>query len=117
MVTAPAPVDNAVREPKLSALRIENEPHEKISSYHRQKLTDDLRGVLVQCIDRVIHPPHLARADASTQPLDRFTYLGILQQRLRARDRRRVVRRKVVAVVIQLHEVEGGDEPGGRVAG
>src|SRR5689334_11944057 len=29
MVTAPAPVDSAVRVPKLSALRIENDPHEE----------------------------------------------------------------------------------------
>src|SRR5215475_832794 len=91
MVTAPAPVDNAVREPKLSALRIENEPHEKNSSYHRQKRSHDLRGVLVQCIDVVIHAPHVVRAHTAPETLERLAHLRKLQQRLSARDRRGIV--------------------------
>src|SRR5215471_4083326 len=106
MVTVPAPVDSAVRVPKLSALRIDKDPHDKISSYHRQKVANDLRHVLMLGVDGVIHPSHVSGGHATAERFERRADAWVLEQRLRSSDGSGIVWRKVVAVVFELHEIE-----------
>src|SRR5437763_270621 len=82
-----------------------------------KKGRNDLWNILVFDVRGVVHAPHVGRTDAAAKAFERGADLRVLQQRLCPRDRCRVVRREVMPVVIELHEIQGGDEPRRRVAG
>ena len=62
-------------------------------------------------VDRVVQTAHVRGSDLSAKMFERPAYLRIAQKRLRTRDRRRGVRREIVAAVLQLHEVEAEMSP------
>ena len=115
------PTCRVVRVPKLFTVGMGSKPHENenlIMSRSRQETSrDDLRDVLVPRVGGVVHRLHVVGGDAARQALERGAHLRIAQQRRGARDRRRVVGRKVVPVVLELDEIEALDQAGRRVAG
>ena len=72
--------------------------------------------VAVLDVGRVVHRAHVGGGHAAGRAFERRAHLRIPQQRLGARDRRRVVRREIVAVVLELDEIEPFDQSGRRVA-
>ena len=73
-------------------------------------------GVPFLTLHSVVHRPHVRLADVPGEPLERGADAWLPQQRGRVHHRHGVVWREVVPVVLEHHEVEGGDQAGGRIA-
>src|SRR5204863_3963783 len=82
-----------------------------------QELARDCGDVAVLDIGGIVHGPHFARGNAAGQPIERDPGGGIAQQCFRASDGRGIIRRKIVAVVLELYEVERLDQTGRGIAG
>src|SRR5215510_4439186 len=105
-------------------------PREKISSYHGpedptesrlrlpcKKLRNDPRDVLVLDVGCEVQTAHVRSSDFSAKMFQRPAYLRVAQQRLGPRHGSGGVRRKKVAIVGKLHQIERRNQPGRRVAG
>src|SRR5690348_14165393 len=78
---------------------------------------NDSGDVALLAVYLVIHAPHFIRGDFAAEIGERVAKTGKSHQRVLPTDRNRVVRRKIVAVVFENHQVAGGDDPIGRIAG
>src|SRR6266496_4205712 len=76
----------------------------------REEIGDDPWHVAVLDICRIVERSHVICRDASGEALERNPDLRILEQRGSPSDRRGLVRRKVVAVVLELEQIERADQ-------
>ena len=68
-------------------------------------------------VGRVVERTHVGGGHASGETFERGADLRVFEQCRGAGDRRGVVGREIMLRVLELHEIERANQPGGRIAG
>ena len=75
-----------------------------------QEFPSHYRRVLLLAVDRVVHLAHVVGRDASGKTVEGRARRGASAEEFRPHDRHGVVRRKVVAVIVEHNQSERGDQ-------
>src|SRR5207245_4263241 len=92
----------AIYKPRLQRDKLQA-PAAKEFSHH-------LRNVLALAVHGIVQPTHYVFGDLAGESVQRVAHFRMALQRLAAHDGHSLVRRKVVAVVLEHHQVERCDD-------